>query len=263
MAGSIAWVVQADRRRILLDNLQRIVPDATERDRRRLARRTLRNMTTSALDLFRLPSIGAEGVRTLVTCRGCEHLDAAAAMGKGVIVVTGHIGPYELGGAWAAAAGYPIHAMVEDLAPDVAAALASYRRATGMEIISMNQGLRSVFKLLAAGRIVVLVADRAVGNTRGVVEVPFLGGVRPVPTGPATFAMATGAPIVVGFITLNPGRNPRYLLEFTAPFFARGRGDDERLRLTRQITDRLAAVVEKHPDEWYVFQPQWLTPDRD
>jgi KDO2-lipid IV(A) lauroyltransferase len=153
--------------------------------------------------------------------------------------------------------------MVEDLAPDVSAALATYRRATGMELISMKEGIRAVYRLLQEGRMVLLVADRAVGDTRGVIELPFCDGIRPVPTGPATFAMTTGAPIIVGHITLNPDAPPRYVVEFEPPLLPEGRGEAERIRLTRLITDRLAAVVRKHPDEWYVFQPQWVPRDCD
>ena len=182
-----------------------------------------------------------------------------------MLIVTGHLGPYELGGAWAAALGYPVHAMVEDLDPDVLDALGTYRQATGMRLISMKQGLRGVYRLLQEQQIVLLVADRAIGEgaERGSVDVPFCDGVRSIPTGPATFAIATGAPIVVGHIALNPARTPRYLVEFDPPLVPRGRGDDERLRLTRVIADRLAAAVRDHPDEWYVFQPQWIPSDRD
>jgi KDO2-lipid IV(A) lauroyltransferase len=201
----------------------------------------------------------------MIAVRGRDHLDAARALGAGVLIVTGHLGPYELGGAWMAALGYPVHAMVEDLDPDVLDALGSYRQATGMRLISMKQGLRAVYRLLQEGQIVLLVADRAIGEGagRGSVDVPFCDGIRSIPTGPATFAMATGAPIVVGHITLNPAGTPRYLVEFDPPLVPRERGDEERLRLTRLIADRLAAAVRDHPDEWYVFQPQWIPSDRD
>jgi KDO2-lipid IV(A) lauroyltransferase len=262
-AGTLGYLVQRERRRASLENLAHTAPNASERTRRLLARRTFRNMTSTAVDLYRLPSMAAEELRSLVAVSGREHLDAALAKGRGVICVTGHVGPYELGGAWLSAQGYAVHAMVEDLTPDVSEALAMYRRATGMQLISMNQGLRSVFKLLEENRLVLLVADRAVGDTRGVVELPFCNGVRAVPTGPATFAMATGAPIIVGHIFLNPDRGARYVMQLEPPIVANGRGDGERLRLTRWITDRIADVVQKHPDEWYVFQPQWMETDRE
>ncbi len=261
-AGAAAYLVAARRRRIILDNLAHIVPDESPATRRRLARRTFRNLAAAAADLFRLPSIPLEQVRALMELRGREHLDAALAAGKGVIIVTAHLGPYELGGAWLAAVGYPVHAMVEDLAPAVADALATYRRASGMQLIPMRQGIREAYRLLGEGRIVVLVADRVIGDGRTAITLPFCDGSRPIPTGPAACSIATGAPILVGHVIENPARAPRYLATIDPPLLPAGRGDEERLRLTRQITERLSAAVQAHPDQWYVFQPQWVSGDQ-
>ena len=261
--GTAAYYADSVRRRTVFGNLARIAPNVSRAQHRRLARRTFRNLATASVDLFRLPSAAPADIAALFEARGREHLDAALALGKGVIIATAHLSEYELGGAWAAAVGYPVHAMVEDLEPEVFEALASYRQATGMGLISMRQGIRTTFRLLHEGQVVLLVADRAVGDVRNAVELPFGEGMRPVPTGPAMFAMGTGAPVIVGHVALNPARRPRYLVEFEPPLNAEGRGDAERLRLTRVITERLAAAVQDHPDEWYVFQPQWVSSERD
>lgn len=263
MAGSLAYAVAAGRRRVLLENLARTAPATSPRQRRRLARRTFRNLVDAALHLYRLPSMSRRELLDLVQFEGEAHLRAALALNRGLIIVTAHLGPYELGGAWLAAKGYDAHAMVEDLAPEVLDAMAAYRRATGLGLISMKQGVRNVFRLLERNAIVILVADRAIGDTRGVVEVPFAGGVRPLPTGPATFAMARATPIIAGRIVRNPSRHPRYLVRLEAPIIPTGRGEAERLRLTRLIADRLSEAVHDHPDQWYVFQPQWSADERD
>jgi lauroyl/myristoyl acyltransferase len=162
-----------------------------------------------------------------------------------------------------AARGFRVHAMVEDLDPETLDALALYRRATGMELVSMKQGIRSVFRLLDERAIVLLVADRAIGDGRGAVAVPFAHGVRPVPPGPATFAMAKRTPIIVGHIVRNPARRPRYVVHFGPPILAEGDGEAARLRLTRLVTERIADAAQRYPDQWYVFQPQWMPNDGD
>jgi lauroyl/myristoyl acyltransferase len=132
-----------------------------------------------------------------------------------------------------------------------------------MELISMRQGIRSVFRLLDERAIVLLVADRTIGDGRGAVAVPFAHGMRRVPTGPATFAMAKGTPIIVGHIVRNPAGRPRYLIHFLPPIHAEGEGEAERLRLTRLVTERIAEAAQRYPDQWYVFQPQWIPHDGD
>jgi lauroyl/myristoyl acyltransferase len=73
--------------------------------------------------------------------------------------------------------------------------------------------------------------------------------------------MATGAPIIVGFASLNPTRRPRYRVEFDPPILPQGNDDAERIRLTRLISDRISAFILSHPDQWFVFQPKWVTRD--
>lgn len=258
-AGWVAWAALARRRRILHVNLEHSAPDRTSGERRRLVRRTFSNMAATAVDQFRLPSLAPERLLELFEVRGLEHVDTALQAGRGLVMVTGHLGPYELAAAWMAARGYKVAGMMEDLSPDLLEALATYRSATGMVLVNMKDGLRAAYRLLNEGYMLCLVADRTIGESRGAIEVPFLGDVRRLPIGPAVFAQGTGAPIITGFASLNPARRPRYLVELDAPIFAAGRDAAERDRLVRHIAGRMEAAIRRHPDEWYVFQPEWIS----
>ena len=193
VAGTLAWAFMGARRRTVLRNLSYTAPQRSPAQRRRLARRTFLNMASAAMDLFRLPGLSRADVVAMFDIRGREHLDRACAMGRGVILVTGHLGPYELGAACASALGYPVHTIVEDLPPDVLEALAVYRGATGMGLINMRDGLRAAYRLLGEGQVLALAADRVIGEAPSAVELPFAGGIRRC-RGPAVFAMATGRP---------------------------------------------------------------------
>src|SRR5574339_267281 len=83
----------------------------------------------------------------------------------------------------------------------------------------------------------------AIGDARSAVEVPFAGGIRPMPIGPAVFAQATGAAIVTAFASINPGRKPRYVMEFEPPLFAEGRDEADRMRLMSTIVERMEAAI--------------------
>jgi lauroyl/myristoyl acyltransferase len=260
--GIVAFALARRRRAVLLENQRYLSPNASPSARRARARRTMVHLAEAAVDLFRLPSAPPGELAQLVAVHGREHLDHAARMGRGVVVVTAHLGPYELGGAWLALAGYPVHAMVEELTPETNAALSLYREATGMKLLSRNRGTRAALRLLREQQFVLLVADRVVGEGSDGMAVPFGAGSRAVPTGPAALALATGAPIVVGTISRTGARAPRYLVQLEPPIVAEatrdGRADRE--RLTRQIAERLSASVVAHPDEWFVFQPEWIGP---
>lgn len=260
--GTLAWAVQGDRRRVLLQNLEFTASERSLAERRQLARRTFRNLAVTAVDLFRLPNVAAAEVRSLFEIRGLEHVEAAQARGKGTVIATAHLGPYELAAACFAALGYSVYGMMEDLDPAVLDALATYRSATGMQLVNMKDGLRAAYRILGEGHILALVSDRAIGDTRGLIEVPFAGGRRLLPTGPAVFAQATGAALVTAFASMNPRGEPRYVMEFDAPLIAESRDAAERDRLMNLVAQRMGAAVQRNPDQWFVFQPNWITRDR-
>ena len=259
LAGTIAWAVQGDRRRILHQNLSYTAPERPLAERRRLVRRTFRNLAVTAVDQFRLPSIRIEELRSLFEIRGLEHVDAALARGKGLVIATMHLGPYELAAACLATRGYVVHGMMENLDPELLEALASYRAATGVHLVNIKDGLRSAYRILGQGHILALVADRAVGDGRGAVELPFAGGVRPLPTGPAVFAQGTGAALMTAFATPNSGKGARYVMSFDPPLIPEGRGEAERDRLMKRVVERMSTMVRSYPDQWFVFQPNWIT----
>jgi KDO2-lipid IV(A) lauroyltransferase len=257
--GTLAWALQPDRRRVLHDSLSRTAADRSAGERRRLVRRTFHNLAVTAVDQFRLPHITREDLRSLFEVRGIEHVEAAQARGKGTVLATAHLGPYELAAAAFTAEGYTTYGMAEDLDPAVLDALVTYRAATGMKLVNMKDGLRAAYRVLGEGHILLLVADRVVGDTRGTIEVPFAGGTRLLPTGPVVFAQATGAALITAFASRNRGRGARYVMEFDPPLIPEGRGADERERLMMRVAERMSAEVRRNPDHWFVFQPDWIT----
>lgn len=263
IVGRVAYWGARTRRLTILDNIAHIAPRETPSVQRRLAKRTFMNLMEGAVELFRIPTASHEELMALIELKGRENLEAALALGRGVVAVTPHLGPYELGGAYLAADGFPVHAMVEDIDPDVNAALALYREATGMKLISRSRGLRAALRVLKDKEILLLVADRVVGEGSDGIEVDFASGVRAIPTGPASFALASGAPIIVGHIARKSGDGARYLIQLEQPILPEPSSDlaSDRRRLTAQIAERFSQLVQAHPDEWFVFQPEWKRRD--
>lgn len=260
--GAAAYYVLGDRRRIVLESVAYLQPSLTPYQRRRVARRTFANLAAASVDLFRLPAATRDELSQLVAMEGVEHLDEALSRGKGVLVVTAHLGPYELGGACLTARGYPAYAVTEDLSPEVYDALAGLRSATGMRLISLRRAIAGTYSALKENAIVLLVADRVIGERTRALTVPFGSGWRDIPVGPASFAVSTGAPIVVGHVCRAPqSSTARYVVRFDPPLAADTAGDEARDALTRRIGARLAEIVTTHADEWFVFQPHWRAPD--
>ncbi|MFN8582280.1 MAG: lysophospholipid acyltransferase family protein [Gemmatimonadaceae bacterium] len=213
--GSAAYYVLGARRRTVLQSVAALRPTLGRAQQRRVARRTFGNLAAASVDLFRLPAATRDELDRLVTVEGLEHLDHALSLGKGVLVVTAHLGAYELGGACLTARGYSTYAVVEDLSPEVYDALASLRSATGMRLINLRNAIAGTYRALKENAIVLLVADRVIGDRTRSLTVPFGAGWRDIPVGPASFAVSTGAPIVIGFVCQAPAHSTaRYIVHF-------------------------------------------------
>jgi KDO2-lipid IV(A) lauroyltransferase len=253
-AADVCWALLPERRRILEENLRVTAPGRSNGERQRLVRKTFRNLALCSLDFLKLPLLSKEKVIDLVEIHGLENLDQALAGGKGAILVTGHLGNWDFAGAYLAALGYPIHAVAEDVEPEVYEVYEHYRGATGMKVLSLGRGALPALRVLKRKELLVLVGDRAIG-TPGL-PVAFCDGRRNLPEGPAAFALKSGAPLVIGYLVLNPkGSEKRYKGVVTPPLDSQGRAAAE---FTQAIADALSRAIRKDPDQWFVFQPQWL-----
>ncbi len=261
-AARAAYAALPARRATLLENLSHTASHTSAEARRRLARNTFGYIADCQVDLYRLVGRPPNEVASMIDVRGVENLEAARRLRRGVIIVTAHLGNYELGAACFAALGYPVHGVVEDVEPEILALLEQYRTATGMRTLSRNRGARDAYRVLKSGEILLLVADRVIGDTSDAIELPFCEGRRAVPKGPAQLSLATGAPIVVGIAVRTPDGPRRYRIVLEPPIMPDGTEPDAASTLTRKVTDRLAAAVREYPDQWFVFQPGWKTGER-
>jgi lauroyl/myristoyl acyltransferase len=242
-------------RRAVEQNLARLVAGAGPRERRRLARATFRHFAAVWVDFLRLPLLTRRTVSDLVCWETRAHLDAALEQRRGVVLVSPHVGALDLAGVYLAALGYPISVVVEDIEPSLYRVWRRYRESTGMRVLSRRRGAIAVYRALRRGEIVALVADRLIEGPG--LEVDFGGGRRVVPIGPAAFARKAQSPIVVMRIA-RESRGSGYDLVTEAAIAP----SDTTEGLTRTIAAHLARLIQGHPDQWFVFQSDWLDADR-
>lgn len=247
------------RRRTIALNLTHTAPERTPAERRRLCRATFRNFGLCAVDFLGLVRPGEHRLIRLVQPFGVEHLERARNRGRGVILVTPHLGNWELGGVVLAALGYPVYAVAEQIGAEINALYNRYRGATGMRVVPLGAAGRSALEVLRRGEVLLLVSDRAIGSHGHPVQ--FASGRRNLPKGPARLALASGAALLVGYVALagDAGGQP-YLGVVEEEIPTSGLGADAVGELTARIAQRLASVVTRYPDQWFVFQPGWREP---
>jgi len=172
--------------------------------------------------------------------------------GGGAIIVTGHIGNWEAAGAYLAARGLPMAAVVKrQRNPAFNERLLETRRRAGMEPIYMQDARTRIPQALREGKTVALVADQDAGE-RGVF-VPFLGREASTFRGPARLALTQDVPLFFGAIVrLGNVYHPVLELVERSP-----QATDPELDLTGRWVSRLEAQVRRHPEQYFWFHRRW------
>jgi KDO2-lipid IV(A) lauroyltransferase len=246
-------------------NLARILGEPADSLRVRAARWRMFHLFGRAwVDLFRFAQLDAASSAAQVSeLAGQEHLDAARARGKGVILLTAHLGCWELGGVFLRQLNLPLSVVyVPDAFADVESARRTLRRASGVDEIPIQpqDSLASlpVLRALRENRVVAMQGDRDF-NDRGE-WFDFFGAAAPFPTGPFHLARMTGAALVPCFIAYSgDGKftldlEPMITVESTAH-----READVRAAMQRWLPT-LENALRRWPLQWFTFYDFWGKP---
>ena len=187
---------------------------------------------------------------------GWEHWEAANALGKGVIFVTGHLGNWELGGAYVAARGVPFAAVTRGMAnPLVDAYVRRTRGEIGMEVIHDADAVRGTPRALREGRTIAMVSDH---DALGLAStfVPFFGRPAKTPRGPAVFALRLGVPLVFVVSVRMPSGRYALLLE-AIPIVNTGDREADIDAIVLAYTQRLERYVRRFPAQYFWQHRRW------
>ena len=212
--------------------------------------RVMLNFGRNVVDTFRLAHLDRKRLLAAVTITGREKLDRVLARGKGVIMVTAHLGSWEVGGAALAAMGYSVTTVAGvQFSPALSPHIKKIKQDLGIDVVSSTTGLKRILKALARGEIVALHidGDRFVGG----VEVPFFGRKAVFPGGPAVLSVRTGAAILPAFAIRTGGRRIGIMIGDEIPL----EGDEE--NVTRMILEVVETYIRRYPDQWCIFRPFW------
>jgi KDO2-lipid IV(A) lauroyltransferase len=194
--GTLAYFVLAKSREVALANLRFIYGSTfTDKEIRRTALRVFANLGRCSFDVARLDRITPDGIKKMVTVTGADHLEAAVARGKGVIVLSAHVGNWELLGAYLSTMGHPVNVLATRMKDARLDNLVSrIRRKAGLVVIDRSGGLKQAVRCLKRGEILGIMIDQDTAVDSVVVD--FLGKPAKTAVGPVKLALHTGAAIL-------------------------------------------------------------------
>lgn len=252
--GSVIRHHRADAR----DALDRSLPDLPERERRRIESACYRRVAADYVEVMRLAGGAKEDLGRLVTIEGEEHVRAALARGRGALILTAHLGNYELLGMFAVHLGYRLTIVAKEIRnPDVNAAWMRLRERFGIQVVLSHNSLRACIRALKDDGLLGFMLDQNRPRDKGVF-VTFFG--RPASTTPglAFISAATKAPVVPAFI--HRTADGRHHLRVLPPIDPPADREDETLRQATQVyTTIIEQEIRRHPDQWIWMHRRWKT----
>jgi KDO2-lipid IV(A) lauroyltransferase len=260
LVGAFAFDIVRIRRRVTIENLERAFgEEMSHAERVRVGRRSYVNFGKSMFELASLRRLGPGKLRGLVRIHDRENIDAAFAEGKGVLVVTGHFGSWELLGASGSAQGIPADFIVgEQTNSLVDDYINGLRRSAGIGIIPKGISVRGVFKSLKENRAIAILADQ--DARRSGIFVDFFGIQSSTYPGAAQFALKTGCPIVCCSIVRRSDETHDAWFKPAMYADPGADGEEEIYRLTSAVTKELEEAIRKDPDHYFWAHRRWKTP---
>jgi KDO2-lipid IV(A) lauroyltransferase len=254
LIGTFYWAVMGRDREMVGRNLSRVLQDPSRVGP--TVRRLYTKYAKYLVDYTRMGLLEEKHLRPLVRgFEGKEHMDGAIARGKGTLILTAHLGNWEMGGIFLSLMGYSLTVVT---APDVEERLHNYRvrlrHEQKIKVVTMDDSLASslaVLKALQANEMVALLGDRDLFG-KGI-PVDFFGQRIFFPMGPALLGYLSEAALIPTFVLM--GRDDRYRCIAEPPIILQRSGNRD--KDLAENTQRIAAVLEKFirrdPDQWYTF----------
>lgn len=224
-----------------------------------LTPQVFKNFGKYLVDFFRFSLLDKKFFEQQVEYHGLEYISESLAYGKGAVVVTAHLGNWELCGAALAMNGYPISAIalphknkrVDDF-------FVRQRVNMGVKVIPMGVAVRRSFKVLQQNGLLGIVGDRDFSGEHGIF-MDFFGKPLMVPRGPAIMSLRCGAPIVPVFMVR---KEDGFTYKFIAdrPIVSRHlAGEEENVRdISGRTLEVIKQYVAAYANQWFMFRPYWI-----
>ena len=256
----LSYRLMREGTRAIIENLRVVRPEASERELNRLALLTYRSYARDTIDFIRSLAMTRAEFEPMMLSIDRARLDDLWAQGRGVVVVGGHFGNWELGGvALRLLHGYPVTVVGKaEASPVVGAIRRRMRESLGIETLEIGQMLETALhirRLLAANSIIAMLLDRHLGRDR--VDVTFFGRPAGFLRTPAMIGYLSGAPLLPAFMIRQPDN--RFVGVLGDPIVVDStKPTEEAVRAaTQAFATQLEDRIRANPQLWYQFYPYW------
>jgi KDO2-lipid IV(A) lauroyltransferase len=263
VAGLIAFAVYwgfARLRGVGVRNLELALPEVPAQERKTILRGVYRSLGRQLVEFCRMTRYTAENTRDWIRTEGLENYLSAQARCKGVLVVTGHLGAWELSSFYHSLMGHPMGMVIRRLdnrrLDDFVNGI---RCLHGNWVLHKDDFGRGLLTAMHAGKTVGILMDTNMTPPQGAF-VKFFCMDACTATGLAHVARKTGAAVLPGFMVWEP-QEKKYVLHFGAEIAIPHTDDVQTdiLEGTQLCTAAIEGWIRRYPDQWLWIHRRWKT----
>ncbi|MSQ15121.1 MAG: hypothetical protein EXR50_04570 [Dehalococcoidia bacterium] len=254
--GDLSFFISRKSRRNLIGNLSRVLgKTASTSELNAIARQGFRTQALNYMDLFSIPHLPPKFWTEKVKIVDREYFDEARDGGRGVILISAHVGNLDMLVQTAAMIGVQVSVIIEPLHPPILLDLVTGLRASrGVTFMPVStRAIMTVAKTLRRGGVLAMACDKNIQD-RGI-SVPFFGENARLPTGAVELAMMTGSAVMP--VSGTRLKNDCYTITLGPVIELIENGENVVERNMERLVSVMEAQISLHPEQWVVFEPVW------
>lgn len=257
LLGALTYHVFPVRKKVAREHIGRAFPRYRREEIESVLKASYAGVFKTILEILKMPHMDGSTLIGMVRIEGRQHLDRALGEGRGLIVVTYHLGNWELMGAVSAILGYPLDVIVQRQSNPLSDSFINRTRTRmGMRVIERGHAVLDTIRSLKKNRIVAFLSDQDAREDG--VFVPLFGRLASTPRGPAVLALRFKAPIVTTAMLRNSDGTHRFIIR---PLEVKltGNTEEDVYAITCEYNRRLEEYVRECPSQWLWFHRRWKT----
>jgi KDO2-lipid IV(A) lauroyltransferase len=250
------------RKSVVLQNLERAFPQESKQSLKRILRKTYRSFLLFLIEFIHFGKRTPDDLsRQIVEIEGSEHIKEAGMGEKAFLIITGHLGNWELMGAYFASRGFRFSVLAKPVHnPRIDEFVNRIREEKGINVISTREfPLKSIYKTIKEGNGLVFLADQ--DARRAGIFIDFFGTPASTFTGPAVFSLRTGLPLLPVFDVRKDLITHKVIIH--PPIYPPTGDREKAIETIMQDYNRiLEDMIRKYPEQYFWFHRRWKTKPR-
>lgn len=255
--GLLAMQVLPGRYRLAKENMRLALPELGVAEIEANVRKNFEHLGMCGVEMLRLDlfAAGADALQDYVDISGLEFIKDALALDRGVILLTGHLGFWELGATIPTVLGIPVDIVAKPLKNPLADDyFAKIRKSFGANVLSSRKGAKRILQSLRAGKAVGILLDQHI-SPPGSTPTEFFGRKAYTTTAIANLAMKYQVPVVPLFCLRKPDN--RYEIWFEPRLLLSADQGQTVESHTQLLTDVIESAIRRDVTQWFWMHKRW------